>query len=63
MIGRASDEDALKMVVAFYSVVEPEKRAELLALAEKYAKSSPVVEGVTHFLLLQNRAKVEPDEN
>ena len=30
---RASDEEALKLTVAFYCIMEPERRAELLALA------------------------------
>jgi hypothetical protein len=52
MVGRASDEEALRLVIAFYCVMEPEKRAEILALAEKFAKESEVVDGVTHFLML-----------
>jgi hypothetical protein len=52
MLGRPSDDEALKLVVAFHCIMEPEKRAELLMLAEKYAKSSPVVEGCTHYLML-----------
>jgi quinol monooxygenase YgiN len=53
MNGRASDQEALRLVIAFYCIVEPDKRAAVLALAEKLAKESPVVDGVTHFLLLQ----------
>jgi hypothetical protein len=51
-LGRASDNDALQLVVAFYCIMEPEKRAEVVALAEEYARKSAVVDGVTHFLLL-----------
>jgi hypothetical protein len=36
-VGRASDEEALKMVLAYLSINEPERRRELLALAEKFA--------------------------
>ena len=53
MIGRASDEEALRLVIAFYCIMEPERRAEILALAERFAKESQVVEGVTHFLLVE----------
>jgi quinol monooxygenase YgiN len=52
MLGRPTDEDALRLVVAFYCIMEPEKRAELLRLAEQFARTSPVVEGCTHFLML-----------
>jgi quinol monooxygenase YgiN len=41
------------MVVAFYCIMEPEKRAELIQLAEAFAAKSQVVEGCTHFLLLE----------
>jgi len=53
MLGRASDEDAQKLVVAFYCIMEPDKRSELLHLAERYAKESQVVEGYAHFLMLE----------
>jgi hypothetical protein len=52
-LGRASDGEALRLVTAFLCVMEPERRAAILSLAEKYARSSQVVEGYTHFLLLQ----------
>jgi len=42
--GRASDEEALKMVLAYLSIHDPARRRELLALAEKYAaQTSPPV--------------------
>ena len=47
---RASDEEALKLTVAFYCIMEPERRAELLALADKHARDSARVDGVTHYL-------------
>ena len=53
MYGRASDEDGLRLILAFYCIMEPEKREELLALAEKYASESPAVDGLTHFLMLR----------
>jgi hypothetical protein len=53
MVGRASDDDALKLVVAFYCIMEPEKRAEVVALAERFARESQVVEGCSHYLMLQ----------
>jgi len=47
---RASEEEALKLTVAFYCIMEPERRAELLVLADKHARESARVEGVTHYL-------------
>jgi hypothetical protein len=38
--GRASDEEALKIVVAYLSINEPERRREIFDLAEKYAKET-----------------------
>lgn len=37
---RATDDEALRLVLAFYCIMEPEKRDALLALAERYASSS-----------------------
>jgi hypothetical protein len=36
----ATDQEALRLVVAFYCIMEPEKREALLALAERYAIDS-----------------------
>jgi quinol monooxygenase YgiN len=47
------------MVVAFYCIMEPEKRAELIKLAETFATESQVVEGCTHFLLLERRTETQ----
>jgi hypothetical protein len=38
--GRASDEEALKMVVAYLSINEPDRRREVFELAEKYARET-----------------------
>lgn len=50
MLDRATDEEALRLTLAFYCIMEPESRAEVLALAEKLAAESQHVEGITHFL-------------
>lgn len=55
--GRPTDDEALRVVVAFYCIMEPDKRAQVLALAERYAAESRVVDGVTHFLMLQETGK------
>jgi len=49
---RASDDEALRLVVAFYCIMEKGRRNEVISLAEKYAARSEVVDGRTHFLLL-----------
>jgi hypothetical protein len=59
MLGRPSEAEALRMVIAFYCIMEPEKRAEIIKLAEIFATESQVVEGHTHFLLLERRAETE----
>lgn len=51
-LGRPSDEEALRVLIAYYSIVEPEKRAVVLELVEKYARESTMIDGVTHFNLL-----------
>lgn len=53
MLGRPANKEALRLVVAFYCILEPEKRAELVKLAEQLAAASPVVDGFTHFNLLE----------
>jgi hypothetical protein len=52
LLGRPSEEDALRIVIAFCCIMEPEKRAALVELAETFAKQSKVVDGCTHFSLL-----------
>lgn len=34
----SSDEDALRLVLAFYCIMEPDKRDEVMALAQRYAR-------------------------
>lgn len=36
--GRASDEEALRMVLAYLKINEPERRKEVMSLAEAYAE-------------------------
>jgi quinol monooxygenase YgiN len=55
VLGRASDEEALRLVLAFYCIMEPEKRSALIALAERMAGGSRAIEGVTHFKLLETQ--------
>jgi glutamate racemase len=59
VLGRPSDEEALRMVIAFYCVMEPEKRAQLIKLAETFARESQVVEGCTHFLMLDRASRID----
>lgn len=53
---QASDEEALRLTVAFYCILEPARRAEVLGLAEELASRSQRVEGVTHYLDLNSGA-------
>jgi hypothetical protein len=55
---RATDEEALRLVMAFYCIMEPEKAKQVLALAERYASESKVVDGLTHYLMLDRDARV-----
>ena len=48
-LGRPTDEEALKLTVSFYCILEPDKRALVLALAQRLAKESRRVDGFTHF--------------
>ena len=54
MLGRPDDKDALRLALAFYCIMEPDKRAIILDLAEQFARSSQAVEGCVHFLLLDD---------
>ena len=62
MLGRASDEDVFRLVVAFCCVMEPEQRARIIDLAENLASRSQVVEGHVHFLLLDRDLALENDD-
>jgi hypothetical protein len=52
VLGRPSDQEALRIVIAFCCIMEPDKRAQLMELAEAFAQQSKVVDGYTHFSLL-----------
>ncbi|QPF87462.1 hypothetical protein IC762_14725 [Bradyrhizobium genosp. L] len=52
MLARPSDEEALKLAVAFFCILDPDKRAQVLALAEKLAKEEKVVDDHVHFALI-----------
>lgn len=56
MLGRPDDEEALRLTLAFYCIMEPDKRAIILSLAEQFARTSPTVDGCVHFLLLDHGA-------
>src|ERR1700761_5632704 len=51
--GRPTSEEALRMVMAFYCIMEPDKRDQLVKLAESLAEKSQIVDGCTHFSLLE----------
>jgi hypothetical protein len=61
VLGRPSDEEALRVVVAFCCIMEPAKRAEILRLAELFATQSQAVDGYTHFSLLTRDGQVSCD--
>jgi hypothetical protein len=44
--GRASEKEALEMILLYLSIHDPDRRRELLSLAERYANESspPIVE-------------------
>ena len=54
-LGRASDSEAMRMVLAFLCIMEPDKRAELIGLAEQHAREAAVVDGITHFYCSRHR--------
>ena len=51
MLGRPDDEEALRLTLAFSCIMEPDKRAIILDLAERFARASQTVDGCVHFLL------------
>ena len=50
MLGRPPEEEALRLALAFYCILESEKRAELLKLADRFARESQTVDGLRHYL-------------
>jgi len=40
-----SDDEALKLVMRFYCILEPDRQRELLALAQRYASAAQEVDG------------------
>jgi hypothetical protein len=58
-VGRPPDEDAVRLTLAFYCILEPDKRRSVLALAERLAKKSQRVDGVTHFTDLDPNTEIK----
>jgi hypothetical protein len=56
-VGRPPDEDAVRLSLAFYCILEPDKRRRVLALAERLAKESKRVDGIPHFSDLDSSAE------
>lgn len=48
-LGPPSDEDATRLALAFYCILEPKLRASVLSLAVQLATTSQRVDGHTHF--------------
>ena len=42
----ASDKDALRLILGFYCILEPERRAEVMALAERYSREAAADNGL-----------------
>jgi hypothetical protein len=61
MLGRASHQEALKLVFAFMCIMEPEKRAGVLAIAERYAEAPQIVDASDAFIKLRPRS-APPDD-
>ncbi|MCC8962334.1 MULTISPECIES: hypothetical protein [Bradyrhizobium] len=61
MLGRPDDKEALRLTLAFYCIMEPDKRAIILSLAEQFARTSQTVEGCVHFLLLDDSLPASHD--
>lgn len=58
--GRASDDEALKLIVAYLNISEPERRKHIVALAEEYQRTSvPIARSERPSIWQDNR----PNEN
>jgi hypothetical protein len=52
---QSRDNEALRLGLAFYCIMEPDKRQLIVDLAESYARDSPAIEGQPNFKVLSNR--------
>jgi hypothetical protein len=48
-LGPPTDDDAMRLALAFYCILEPELRASVLSLAVHLATTSQRMDGHTHF--------------
>jgi hypothetical protein len=57
--GRTSDDEALKLIVAFLQIDDPQRRGEIVALVEHYANESakPVP---TRRIVYQDNNRITP---
>jgi hypothetical protein len=56
-MGQAVDEDALRLVIAFYCIMEPKKREQVAALAQRYANSTQLTTDQVTFESVKNTGK------
>jgi hypothetical protein len=59
-LGPPSDEEALKLALSFYCILESDKRKQVLELAQQFAKESRRVDGFTHFTDLDPTIGTKP---
>jgi hypothetical protein len=57
-VGRASDEEGLRMMLAFFNVDDPRQRLRLIELAEAFAKGEAQASGERGIVLQDN---AQPD--
>ncbi|MDB5631554.1 MAG: hypothetical protein JWR49_409 [Tardiphaga sp.] len=57
-VGRASDEEGLRMMLAFFNIADPRQRLRLIELAEAFARGAPLASGESALTLQDN---AQPD--
>ncbi|MEH2471900.1 hypothetical protein V1281_006912 [Nitrobacteraceae bacterium AZCC 2161] len=57
-VGRASDAEGLRMMLAFFNIDDPRQRLRLIELAEAFARGAPLASGESALALQDN---AQPD--
>lgn len=53
-VGRATDEEGLRLMLAFFNIDDPRQRLRLIELAETYARGSAPATGANAVVLQDN---------
>jgi hypothetical protein len=62
LVGRATDEEGLRLMLAFFKIDEPRQRLRIIELAEAFARGTAPVDGEAALALQDNAQEAIPGD-